>query len=106
MGQVTKLNFIYDPIGLTKLLIQMYVEQEIEGTTFKARQFALYDYLHEFTDKECEEILQQYIGQENLEVITYSEWKKDCKIMLEIIERTERFNSLLMKYSQKGFINV
>lgn len=98
MSETMKLNFTYDPIYLTKLLLQMYVEQEIEGNTFQARQFALYEYLQDFTDNECEEILEKYVEQEKLDVITYDEWKNDCKIILKIIEETDRFNLLLEKF--------
>lgn len=103
MGETKQLNFTYDPIVLTKLLLQMYAEQVIEGNTFKARQFACYEYLRTQTDEECESLVQEYAEQENLSVITYDNWKEDCRIMFEIIEQKKRFKEQLFQYQVDGY---
>lgn len=98
-----QVHFTYDPINLTKLLLQMYVEQEIEGKTTKARQFASYEYLQTLTDEECEEVVHSFAERENLSVITYDDYKHDCKIMFDIIEAGERFKAILNKNLRSGY---
>ena len=100
--ETQRIHYTYDAIALTKMLWSMYVEQEIEGETYQARQFALYEYLRVVSDEDCEAIIKAYATQEGLTEITYSNWKEDCRIMFELIEKSEHFDQLLMKHRTAG----
>jgi hypothetical protein len=42
MQEVKQIHFTYEPISLTKLLLQMYAEKFIERNTFKAKLAVVY----------------------------------------------------------------
>ena len=98
-----KMNFTYEPIALTKLLLQMYTEKYLEKEIeVNATIFACYDFLKTATDKEIETLLHEFVKNENIDVITFEDWEHDCKCIFDCIFNTQRFKKLEFDYKVKG----
>ncbi|ARF70734.1 hypothetical protein B7C51_25005 (plasmid) [Paenibacillus larvae subsp. pulvifaciens] len=98
------LHFTCEPISLTKLLLQMYVEKHIEGeNTVKAKQFACYEYLNTITDSELESLLEEYMTIENVEAITFEDWEKECGLIFNYIFKSNRYLEIELDYKKKGY---
>lgn len=96
------IGFTYDPLNLTRLLFQMYVEKHIEETRHQVVVFTYYEYLDKLTDEELKEVLTTYVRKENLAEITYSDYEKDFKVICEIVEGTKAFNDILQAKRLSG----
>ena len=103
MGEVKKISMSCDPMYLTKLLMQMYVEQFVQGKFYKAKQFACYEYLSDLSDDEIEEILFEFIEREKLEFITYDDWKYDMKVIWDIVSEKERYKAIETEFKKQGY---
>ena len=98
-----KFNFTYDPLVLSRLTLQIYVEKFIEGKFYKAKQFACYDYLTNLTDSELETLLLEYVKRESLEHITFENWEDDAKKIFEIIFESKAFKELEFNFKKMGY---
>lgn len=98
------MHFTYEPIALTKLLLQMYAENHLEKEKkAKATIFAVYKYLDTVTDEQVESLLLEFATNEKIEEITFKDWKHDCKCIFDCIFRTSRFNELEFEYKKQGY---
>ncbi|MCY8549363.1 hypothetical protein MOD25_05535 [Bacillus haynesii] len=100
---VKTLSFTVDGIGLTRILLQKYVEDFIENKSDDIRTYACYEFLRTIEDKELEDTIDQYMINENVEAITFEDWEKDCRGMFDAISQTERFKDLVFKYQKRGY---
>lgn len=98
---MTKVTFNCDPLSLVRLALNRYIE-ELEGNDTKSVQFARYDYLISLTDEELEQLLERYVKEENIEVITLEDWKKDSSFLLKYIYETNEYKELKLKYDKQG----
>lgn len=97
-----QLNFTYDPLKLVRLAMDRYAE-DLERKHTKAIQFARYQYLRTMTDYELNELLQQYVTQEKLDVITLKDWQNDCAFIFELMYKTTRYKKLVFQFNKAGF---
>lgn len=104
MSTTEKLHFTYDPIFLTKHLLQRYTETHLEkALEVKATKFACYKYLHTVTDEEVESLLLEYVANEKIDAITFKKWEHDCKCIFECIFKRPRFIQLEFEYKKQGY---
>ncbi|WP_090739333.1 hypothetical protein [Paenibacillus sp. Mc5Re-14] len=97
------LHFKVDPMAMIKIALQRYVEQEVEGKYYKAKQFACYDFLRDIEDNTLDEIVQTYAKKEGLSAITLENWRKDAKLIFDVICEREDYKILETDYKMKGF---
>ncbi|MCY7865942.1 hypothetical protein MOB78_12695 [Bacillus spizizenii] len=97
------LQLTYDPLFISRFVIQRYVEKKIEGNFYLAKQFACYEFIRTMEDEELEEILIKFMERENLESITFEDWAHDAEIIWDIIFSYERYKSLEFGYKKSGF---
>lgn len=89
-----------EPVYLTKHLLQLYIERHVEGKTTIKRQYALYEYLLQtMTYDDFVNVINQYIADSDIEVLTFAEWEVDCKAILGIIEETDGFKKVYGKFA-------
>lgn len=104
MGETKTMHFTYEPITLTKMLLQMYAEKFLEKEKeVRATIFAVYKYLDTVTEEEVESLLMEFATNEKLEVITFDDWKHDCKCIFDCIFKTTRFKKLEFEYKKRGY---
>ncbi|NUJ17430.1 hypothetical protein FKN04_12675 [Bacillus glycinifermentans] len=97
------LHFTVDGLGITRTFLQKYVEEIIESKSDKVTIYACYEFLRIIDDNELEDVIEQYVINENVEVITFEDWEKECKGMFDAIFQTEKFKDLVFKYKKKGY---
>lgn len=99
-----KLSFTYDPLNLVRHCLSMYLDalNEDQPET-RAVRYSRSDYfsLHLTTEK-MEELLNRYVVEEKIEVITLKDWKKDCSYIWEYIHEDKDFQELVLKYNRRG----
>lgn len=96
------LSFTYDPLALTRIFLQKYVEEFIQGKFYKAKQFAMYDFLYQMTDEELESVLEDYVTASGVEAITFNDWATECAAIFEQIYKTEKYTKLEFDHKCKG----
>src|SRR5690625_672488 len=95
MSKTITLNLQVDEIGIVKILLQKYVEDFIEGRSRnKTRQYALYEYLNEVSDRDVQDLIVEFANQENIEVVTLDDWKSDIGTMIAIIENKDSYKAI------------
>ncbi|MFP3390633.1 hypothetical protein [Brevibacillus sp. SIMBA_040] len=97
------MEFTYDPLFITRHLLQSYVEKFVEGKFYKAKQYACYDFLNTMTDEELEGILRQYVKENNLEAITFKQPWVECAAIFEYIFNSERYRALELGFKRRGY---
>lgn len=97
------MHFTYDPIYITRTLLQSYVEKFVEGKFYKAKQFACYDFIHTMTDEELEGILKQYVQEHNIEAITFEKAWEECELIFGYIFKSERYRTLELDFKRRGY---
>ncbi|ALP38013.1 hypothetical protein ASL14_19285 [Paenibacillus sp. IHB B 3084] len=97
------LRLSYDPLALVRIVLQRHVEETIEGKFYKAKQFACYDYLSNLSDEALEELLIEYMKRHNLEVITLADWRRDGKLIFDIIFEKPEYQQLEINFKKQGF---
>lgn len=98
------IHFTYDPLRITRLLLQQYVEKNIQGKDdYKSKQFACYDFLRDASDQALDSIMDVFAEKENLKFITFKEWENDCKSIFECIFETKEYKDIERSYMRKGY---
>ena len=97
------MNFTYDPIFITRTLLQSYVEKFVQGKFYKAKQFACYEFLRTMTDEELEGMLLQYVKDNNLEYITFKKPWEESALIFEYIYKSDRYRKLEFDYKKQGY---
>lgn len=97
------LSYTYDPLALTRILLHKYVEEFIQGKFYKAKQFAMYDFLYQMMDEELESILGDYVTASGVEAITFKDWASECAAIFEQICKTEKYIRLEFNYKCRGY---
>lgn len=97
------IKFTYDPLSLVRIVLQRYVEENIQGKFYKAKQFACYEYLSKLSDDSLENLLITYAKKHNLEFITLENWKQDGECIFEIIFEQDVYKELEIDFKKKGF---
>lgn len=96
-------SFTYDPLALTRIFLQKYVEDFIQGNFYKAKQFTMYDYLYQMTDDELETVLGEYVTASGVEAITFNDWAAECAAIFDQIYKTEKYTKLEFHHKCKGY---
>ncbi|PJZ19757.1 hypothetical protein CEW46_21495 [Bacillus cereus] len=100
----TKLGFHYDPISLTKLMLQIYIEKYVEDEADnEAIVRASYKYLSEVTEDELTEVLNKYVTDNNVEYITFEDHKGECKLIFDAIRSTDSYKSFELEFYRRGY---
>ncbi|MFF0828818.1 hypothetical protein ACFYU8_18665 [Brevibacillus sp. NPDC003359] len=97
------MHFTYDPIYITRTLLQRYVEKFVEDKFYNAKQFACYEFLHTMTDKELEGMLRQYVKDHSLECITFDKAWEECALIYEYVYKCERYKALEFDFKKRGY---
>ncbi|OKP91868.1 hypothetical protein A3844_01780 [Paenibacillus helianthi] len=97
------LSFTYEPLALTRIFLQKYVEDFVQGKFYKAKQFAMYDFLYQMSDEELETILGNYVSASGVEFITFNDWSAECAAIFEQICKTEKYTKLEFDHKCKGY---
>ena len=95
---MTKVNFTVDPIPLTRQLLSMYSEKIIIPKNPRSIHYAISDFVRDSTDEELDQLLHEYAEKENITIITFKDWKHDCKAMLDILCERESFKKKAIAY--------
>lgn len=104
MAETKRIGFTYDPIVLSKLMLQIYAEKHIDtDAAVKATVYAAYEYLRTVSDEELEAVLIQYTKEENIEAITFSDSEEECRLIFTYIFKTQQFIDLEFDYKKKGY---
>ncbi|CQR51430.1 hypothetical protein [Paenibacillus riograndensis] len=97
------LHFTYDPLRLVRIVLQRHVEETIQGRFYKAKQFACYEYLAKLSDEGLENLLQEYTKRHELEAITLADWRKDGKLIFDIIFEQPEYQQLEIDFKKRGY---
>ncbi|QDS32499.1 hypothetical protein [Brevibacillus brevis] len=97
------MKFTYDPIFITKTLLQSYVEKFVQGKFYKAKQFACYEFLRTMTDEELEGMLKQYMKDHSIECITFEKAWEECALIFEYVYKSERYKGLEFGFKKRGY---
>lgn len=103
-----KVSFTYDPLVLTKLSLQVHLEntyraseEEAEGLGHpKSLRYALFEYMRTVTDAEIEALLETYAAAEDVTEITLE--KPQLERIAHHLLQTERFKALHFDNQVKG----
>lgn len=98
-----KINFTYDPLFISRHLMTRYVEEFIEGKFYKAKQFACYEFLNLMTDEELEDILMEYTKINNVNVITFNDWKSEIELIWKVVFNLYKYKKLEFNFKILGF---
>ncbi|WP_339211866.1 hypothetical protein [Paenibacillus sp. FSL L8-0333] len=97
------LHFTYDPLALIRIVLQRFVEETIQGKFYKAKQFACYEYLTKLSDEGLENLLHEYTKRHELEAITLADWRKDGKLIFDIIFELPEYQQLEIDFKKRGY---
>jgi hypothetical protein len=102
MGE-QQIGFTYDPLQLTRLLLQTYAEKRYDRNESysKSVRLAIYDFLDTMKDDELEDILNEYVTSDNVEYITFKD-DADCERITYYIMESDRFKGIVFEYQKKG----
>ncbi|MGD2352036.1 hypothetical protein ACP8H2_09815 [Bacillus subtilis] len=102
MGE--QLHFTYEPLTLTKLVLQIYLEKKYDRNEdyTKSVRFAVFEFMRTLEDDELEKILSDYVSNDNVEAITFED-DRDCERITHYLMKTERYNNLVFEYQKKGY---
>ncbi|CUB51677.1 hypothetical protein BN2127_JRS10_01196 [Bacillus subtilis] len=104
MTQTKQFSFTYDPIVLSKLMLQIYAEKHIDTVAaVKATVYAAYEYLRTVSDEELERVLIQYTQEEKIEAITFSNFEEECRLIFTYIFKSQQFIDLEFGYKSDGY---
>lgn len=103
-----QVRFKYDPLVLTKLSLQVHLEntyctseEEAEKIGHpKSLRYAIFEYMRTTTDEEIEALLQTYAEAENVTEITLE--KPQIERIAHHLLQTERFKTLRFDNQVKG----
>lgn len=87
----TTIHFNYEPIAFTRLALRMYADKLLKKQIGAGDVYACYDYLDQATDQEIEQVLDTYTERFGVSVITFKDWKTECKNIWTCIQETSRF---------------
>lgn len=98
-----KIGFTYEPLALTRLMLQIHLEKEYNGNEEHSQsvRFAVFEYLRTLEDEELEGLLNEYVTKDNIEYITFED-NKDCERIAHYMMLTDRFNDLVFRYQKQG----
>lgn len=97
-------HFSYDPLRLTRMFLQTYVEKNIQGKDgYKSKQFACYDFLRDVSDQALDSIMDAFAKKEGIEFITFKGSEQDCKSIFEYIFDTQEYKDIESYYMRRGF---
>lgn len=103
-----KIGFTYDPIVLTKLSLQVHLENTYRASEEEAEElghpkslrYALFEYMRTATDAEIETLLDTYAAAEGVTEITLE--KPQLERIAHHLLQTERFKALRFDHQIKG----
>ncbi|MBU5262012.1 hypothetical protein [Bacillus atrophaeus] len=101
--ETEQLHFTYEPLNLTRLMLQIYLENKYHGNEDypKSVRFALFEFMRSLEDQELEDVLSEYVSKDKIEYITLDD--KDCEGITHYIMQTKRYNGLVFMYQKKGY---
>lgn len=99
---MTTVQLTYDPLFITRFILQRHVEEKVEGKFYKAKQFACYEFIRTMEDEELEEILLKFMKKEGLETITFKDSSYDAESIWSIIFSYERYSLLELHFKKMG----
>lgn len=103
---VHQMHFHYEPLVLTKLLMEIHIEKFFDSKEGKlksnAHRFANYEFLRTMVDEELESILHSFIEKEGYEEITFKNAEHDFNSIYEIVYGLQRFKDLENDFIKKG----
>ncbi|MGG3282762.1 hypothetical protein [Paenibacillus solani] len=101
------LSFTYDPLALIRIVLQRFIEENIQGRYYRAKQYACYEYLNEnLNDDLLNEILSEFVKRHNLEAITLLDWREDARLIFDIIFERNDYKSVEVSFKRMGFGNT
>ncbi|ADO59644.1 hypothetical protein [Paenibacillus polymyxa] len=99
----SKVPFKSNPLAMVRVALVQHVEEKVQGKFYKAKELACYQFLKNMKDETLEEILLVYIEREGLSEITLEDWRKEAKLMFDVIYDREDYKGLEIKYKRQGF---
>ena len=98
-----KLSFTYEPLTLTKLALEIYLEKNYDRNEHvpTSVRYAIYEFMKTLSDEELEKILSEYVSKDKVEAITFKD-DTDCERITHYLMQTERFNDLVFMYQKQG----
>ncbi|MGG1453427.1 hypothetical protein ABE325_21195 [Bacillus licheniformis] len=101
--ETEQLHFTYEPLSLTRLMLQIYLENKYHGNEdySKSVRFALFEFMRSLEDQELEDVLSEYVSKDKIEYITLDD--KDCEGITHYIMQNKRYKDLVFMYQKKGY---
>ncbi|MDC6267742.1 hypothetical protein [Lysinibacillus fusiformis] len=103
---VHQMHFHYEPLALTKLLMEIHIEKFFDSKKAKhkskAHRFAIFEFLRTMADEELESILHVFVEKEGYEEITFENTDHDFNSIYEIVYGLQRFKDLENGFIKKG----
>lgn len=103
---VHQMHFQYEPLALTRLLMDIHIEKFFDSREgkrkSKAHRFATFEFLRTMEDEELESILHAFMEKEGYEEITFKNDKHDFNSIYEIVYGLQRFKNLENGFIKKG----
>lgn len=104
---VHQMHFHYEPLALTKLLMEIHIEKFFDSKKgkgkSKAHRFAIFEFLRTMVDEELESILHVFVEKEGYEEITFENADHDFNSIYEIVYGLQRFKDLENDFIKKGY---
>lgn len=104
---VHQMHFHYEPLVLTKLLMDIHIEKFFDSEEgkrkSKAHRFAIFEFLRTMEDEELESILHVFVKKEGYEEITFKDTEHDFNSIYEIVYGLQRFNDLENGFIKNGY---
>ncbi|KUF37418.1 hypothetical protein [Lysinibacillus sp. F5] len=104
---VHQMHFHYEPLVLTKLLMDIHIEKFFDSEEgkrkSKAHRFAIFEFLRAMEDEELESILHVFVKKEGYEEITFKDTEHDFNSIYEIVCGLQRFKDLENHFIKKGY---
>ncbi|WP_249645735.1 MULTISPECIES: hypothetical protein [unclassified Lysinibacillus] len=104
---VHQMHFHYEPLALTKLLMDIHIEKFFDSKEgkrkSKAHRFANFEFLRTMTDEELQSILHVFAEKGGYEEITFKDTEHDFNSIYEIVYGLQRFKDLENDFIKKGY---
>lgn len=94
------IGFTYDPLQLTRLLLQIHLEKKYNEEYPKSQRYAIFEFMRTIVDSEIEELLHEYVDTEKVDAITLEE--SDMNRLEHYLRKSERYKNLCFDFQKKG----